>query len=788
MKYIFVMIRHVVRNKNRGSIRYKTSFANAYDPVSVESGRYEKWEKLDASPYETKSTYSMILPPPNVTGRLHVGHALTLAIQDCFVRFQKMKGKNVTWIPGLDHAGIATQSVVEKQLKKTLNLTRQDMRREEFLEHVWDWTNSNGGHIEKQIKSLGASLDWTRQFFTLDEARSEAVTEAFVRLYDAGLIYRGERMVHWCPHLRTVISDIEIEYEDLTEGPQTLRLPNHQDVEFGYIHHFEYEIQNSSKKIEVATTRLETMLGDVAIAVHPEDPRWCSEIGHFATHPFRPGHRMPIVADETLVDMSTGTGAVKLTPAHDPNDFEAAKRHDLPVRSILDLNARMTEEVGSRYAGHDRFEVRDMLERDLNSLGLYRGKKKHEMRVARCSRSGDVLEPMLLPQWFVRTEDMAKESIRHVMTTGETKMIPKTLEKEWRRWLEHPQDWCVSRQLVWGHRIPAYRVVGHEDTFVVGRNLEEATTRAREKLDLSEDMDLRLEQDDDVLDTWFSSGLLPLSANGWPHRLDNDSYPLDLMETGSDILFFWVARMSMLCTYLDDQNRAPFRNVYCHSLVRDKYGRKMSKSLGNVILPEYVIDGRELKDLLQDLKDGNLSDKELKRSLRETKKEFPNGIEACGTDALRLALLLQGERPHLDASEVLQCRHFCNKLWQASRFTTLLRDRAGNRDELRHKEDHQDLPLLQRWIRSRLAFVSNEVNESLENYDAARAAHAVRSFVQNEYCGVFIEFAKPTQYEETCELAGTCLSASEVASEVLDSALKLLHPFVPYAFIFFSCV
>ena len=321
---------------------------------------------------------------------------------------------------------------------------------------------------------------------------------------------------------------------------------------------------------------------------------------------------------------------------------------------------------------------------------------------------------------------MAKESVRHVTTSGEMKMIPKALEKEWRRWLEHPQDWCVSRQLVWGHRIPAYRVVGHEDTFVVGRNLEEATRRARERLDLSENEEVSLEQDEDVLDTWFSSGLLPLSANGWPHRLDNDSYPLDLMETGSDILFFWVARMSMLCTFLDDEHRAPFRNVYCHSLVRDKYGRKMSKSLGNVILPEYVIDGRELKDLLQDLKSGNLSDKELKRSLRETKKEFPKGIQACGTDALRLALLLQGERPHLDVSEVLQCRHFCNKLWQASRFTMLLRDRAGDRvQETREKKS-----LLQRWIQSRLAFVSNEVNESLENYDAARAAHAVRSFVR----------------------------------------------------------
>nr|XP_016488558.1 PREDICTED: valine--tRNA ligase, mitochondrial 1-like isoform X2 [Nicotiana tabacum] len=599
--------------------------AKTYNPGVVEKSWYAWWEKSNfftADPNNSKPAFVMVLPPPNVTGALHIGHALTAAIEDTIIRWRRMSGYNTLWIPGMDHAGIATQ--------------------------VWNWKNEYGGTILKQLRRLGASLDWSRECFTMDEKRSKAVTEAFVRLSNKGLIYRAPRMVHWDCILRTAISDIEVEYTDIKERT-LLNVPGYEDpVEFGVLTSFAYPLEGGLGEIVVATTRIETMLGDTAIAIHPEDKRYSHLHGKFAIHPFNE-RKLPIVCDEILVDMNFGTGAVKITPAHDPNDFEVGQRHKLEFISIFTDDGKINRNAGADFEGMPRFKARVTVTEALKEKGLYRGAKDNEMRLGICSRSNDVVEPLIKPQWFVNCKSMAKQALDAVMDDDNRKMeiIPKQYAAEWKRWLENIRDWCISRQLWWGHRIPAWYVKLHDDKqkefgvcddhWIVARNEEEARDLACRKFSGKEIVELS--QDPDVLDTWFSSGLFPLSVLGWPDDTADlkSFYPTSVLETGHDILFFWVARMVMLGITLGGD--VPFTKVYLHPMIRDAQGRKMSKSLGNVVDPLEVINGITLDDLHKRLEEGNLDAKELERAKEGHAKDFPKGIHECGADALRFALV-----------------------------------------------------------------------------------------------------------------------------------------------------
>ena len=605
-------------------------FPPTYQPKYVEAAWQGWWEKCkfyspdrdDAlkRPYDEK--FVMVIPPPNVTGSLHLGHALTTAVEDCLTRWHRMNGKVALWVPGTDHAGIATQSVVEKRLKKENNITRHDLGREEFIRRVWEWKDTYGNKITTQIRCLGASVDWSREAFTMDSNLSRAVVEAFCKFYEDGLIYRDTRLINWSCALQSAISEIEVDYMDIT-GKTFLPVPNHpkKDYEFGTITSFAYKVDGSDtdEEIIVATTRLETMLGDTAVAVHPDDPRYKHLHGKFVKHPFV-DRKIPIITDAVLVDMNFGTGAVKITPAHDPNDYLCGKRQNLEFIIVLTGDGKIASN-GGQFAGMMRYEARIAMENELKTLNLYRGKEPNPMRLGICSRSGDIIEPMLTPQWYVNCTSMAARSVAAVRN-GELQIIPSEHEATWYRWLENIRDWCISRQLWWGHRIPAYfaRVKGEADLdkndplnskrWFVARNEAAARDAAAKALDIAADLVI-LEQDEDVLDTWFSSGLFPFSVFGWPNNTEDMKafYPTTLLETGLDILFFWVARMVMMGLHLTDT--LPFTKVYLHAMVRDKNGRKMSKSLGNVIDPLEVINGCKLEDLYKKIEDGNLPAKEV---------------------------------------------------------------------------------------------------------------------------------------------------------------------------------
>ena len=588
----------------------------AYSPAAVECAWQDWWEAAgyysadpaDADGVPQENKFVMVIPPPNVTGSLHLGHALTAAIQDTLTRWHRMRGDVTLYIPGTDHAGIATQSVVEKKLSKEQGITRHDLGREEFLKRVWQWKEEYGTRITTQLRFLGSSVDWSREAFTMDSNLSAAVTEAFVRFHESGILFRGTRLVNWSCALRSAISKIEVEPEEI-KGRTYRSVPNHSrdKYEFGTLTSFAYKIADADgnatdEEIVVATTRLETMLGDAAVAVHPEDPRYTHLHGRHVKHPFN-GSLIPIVLDDVLVDMAFGTGAVKITPAHDQNDYLCGQRHNLPMTIIFNLDGSVNSE-GGRFEGMMRYDARIAVYQALEEMGMIRGKVDNPMTLSICSRSGDVIEPMLTPQWFVDCRNMAeraKESVR----SGGLKILPKMHERTWFDWLDKVTDWCVSRQLWWGHRIPAYFATregetldaadeANNDRWVVARSPEEARAKAAEMLSCPAEQ-VHLEQDPDVLDTWFSSGLFPFSVFGWPRETPDLSafYPTSLLETGLDILFFWVARMVMMGLELTDQ--LPFDTVYLHAMVRDKYGRKMSKSLGNVIDPLEVINGCSLE-------------------------------------------------------------------------------------------------------------------------------------------------------------------------------------------------
>ncbi|CAA7036162.1 unnamed protein product [Microthlaspi erraticum] len=762
-----------------------------YNPSTVEKSWYEWWEKSEffkADAKSSKPNFVILLPPPNVTGVLHIGHALTCAVQDTLIRWKRMSGYNALWLPGFDHAGIATQDVVDRNLRRETGKSRHDIGREEFVKQVWDWTHKYSGTIKTQLRRLGSSLDWSREVFTLDEQRSKAVTEAFVRLHKEGVIYRGDQLVNWDCFSRSARSDEEIEHIDI-KGRTLKNVPGYEKpVEFGVMTSFAYPLDDGSGEfVVVATTRVETMLGDTAIAVHPDDARYKHLHGRFAVHPFN-GRKLPIVLDEELVDPELGTGCVKITPAHEPKDYEVGKRHHLEAINIFSNDGRINENGGVEFAGMQRYLAREAVVEALREKGLFRGVEEKEMRIGICSRSGDVVEPMLKPQWYVNCREMGKEAL-DAGCNGKLEIIPKMYSADWRRWLENLHDWCISRQIWWGHRIPAWYVTLEEDKlkkfgayvdhWVVARSEEEAREEAEVRF--AGKKLLELSQDPDVLDTWFSSGLFPLSVFGWPDQTEElkGFYPSSVLETGLDILFFWVARMVMLTMKLSD-GEVPFSKVYLHPMVRDAHGRKMSKSLGNGIDPLEVINGVTLAGLQSRLEKGNLDPKELVVAKEGQVKDFPNGIAECGADALRFALVsytAQGYNINMDVQRVVSYRQWCNKLWNAVRFAMMKLGDDYTPPASVKALSPETMPFSCQWILSVLNKAVSKTVDSLNAFELSDAANTVYSWWQYQFCDVFIEAIKPC-FSADDNLGRT--DAQDVLWICLETGLRLLHPFMPF--------
>jgi valyl-tRNA synthetase len=698
-----------------------------------------------------------------------------------------MKGFEALWIPGTDHAGIATQTVTEKLLMRTEGKTRHDLGREKFVERVWDWCNKYGGQILNQLKAMGCAVDWDRKFFTLDESRNAAVIEAFCRLAEKGIIYRMNRLVNWCSTLRTALSDIEVDHIEIKE-PIILKVPGYPDgVEAGYLTHFSYKLKDSpDKEIIVATTRLETMLGDVAVAVHPEDERYKEFVGKELVHPFIKDRKMVVIADPILVDMKFGTGAVKITPAHDPNDFTCGERHKLEMINILNDDGTINKN-GGEFEGMKRFDARKKIFEALEKMGQLKNKTKNPMTISVCQRSGDLIEPIIKPQWWVNTSIMAGRAVDAVKT-GKLKILPEVHVKTWYQWLENARDWCISRQLWWGHRIPAYLCTvkgiidkpdtNNQDHWIIAKSEEEAKKKAMEKYKVSEDK-IILEQDFDVLDTWFSSGILPLSPLGWPNTDNKDFkafYPTQLLETGSDILFFWVARMVMMSLTLHDS--LPFTEVFLHNLVKDAQGKKMSKSKGNVIDPLEIIKGCDLDVLIQRIKDSDLPQSEIDRSINLRKKELPQGIPQCGSDALRFTLLAymnQGTNINLDIKRVNGYRLFCNKLWNAIKFALTYLP-----PDFKPVADISILPLTfaEKWILSALTETARDINKHFEEFNFGLAMGMLHDFWLHKLCDVYLEAAKPSLQTKTDPKITN--AAQNTLYKCLYVGLCLLHPAMPY--------
>eukprot|EP00276_Gloeochaete_wittrockiana_P014611 CAMPEP_0184340888 /NCGR_PEP_ID=MMETSP1089-20130417/9525_1 /TAXON_ID=38269 ORGANISM="Gloeochaete wittrockiana, Strain SAG46.84" /NCGR_SAMPLE_ID=MMETSP1089 /ASSEMBLY_ACC=CAM_ASM_000445 /LENGTH=1079 /DNA_ID=CAMNT_0026668907 /DNA_START=48 /DNA_END=3285 /DNA_ORIENTATION=+ len=765
-----------------------------YDPPYVESAWYEWWEandffhpSSDASLDQDREKFIIVIPPPNVTGALHIGHALTNSIQDVLCRWHRMNDRLVLWVPGTDHAGIATQDVVEKRLMATEGKDRHFFGREAFIQKVWEWKDQYESQIQNQLRRIGSSVDWKRSVFTLDEKLSKAVIEAFVRFYDDKLIYRDNRLVNWCCKLNTAISDIEVTHIEL-DGPTKIsgkKLPGHsadREYDFGVLFQFAYKLEgDDSKELIVATTRLETMLGDSAVAVHPTDERYVDFHGKFLIHPFT-GRKLPVVLDEVLVKKEFGTGCVKITPAHDPNDYQCGKRHGLDFINILTEDGCMNENCPEPYRGLPRFDCRQKLIDDLTALGVFRGIVPNAMSIGTCSRTGDIIEPMIKPQWWVSCKDLAKRAADSVRS-GELQLIPKTHEREWFRWLDNIQDWCISRQLWWGHRIPAYRPVikGELQTeeWIIKKSPEEALQAALAAHPDVSPSDLTLDQDPDVLDTWFSSGLFPFSVFGWPDNTPDLSkfYPTSLLETGQDILFFWVARMVMMGQQLT--GKLPFDKVFLHAMVRDTFGRKMSKSKGNVINPIDVIEGATLEMLAKTLQNSNLPEHELKKAVEGQSKMFPDGISECGTDAMRFALCHfcgHGAEIHLNIPIVVTYRNFCNKLWNALRYS--MGKWGDDFVAPASLEPTGAESSIEKWILSRLSFCVEEVHRGFETFDFSLPTTALHNFFLKELCQVYLEVIRPVV--STQEETEAKKSALNTLYNCLEAGFRLLQPFMPF--------
>ncbi|HLT91692.1 MAG TPA: valine--tRNA ligase [Woeseiaceae bacterium] len=721
-----------------------------YDPTDIEQRQYERWEKAGYfAPSGTGEPYCIMIPPPNVTGTLHMGHAFQDTIMDALIRYHRMLGRNTLWQVGTDHAGIATQMVVERQLNAE-GTSRQELGREKFVERVWQWRRESGGHISRQLRRLGASVDWTRERFTMDEDLSAAVTEVFVRLYDDGLIYRGKRLVNWDPVLHTALSDLEVL----------------QAEEEGHLWHIRYPLADGEGHLVVATTRPETMLGDSAVAVHPDDERHRHLVGREVLLPLT-DRRIPVIADE-YVDPEFGTGCLKITPAHDFNDWEVGQRHGLPLYNVLDENAAIQAPAPERYRGLDRFAARERVVEELRAQGLLERVEPHTHSVPRGDRSGAIIEPWLTDQWYVNVQPLAGPAIEAVRS-GRIRFVPENWAKTYFDWMLNIQDWCISRQLWWGHRIPAW--YDEAGNLYVARSESEV----RAKHGLPDDLPLR--QDEDVLDTWFSSALWPFSTLGWPQDTEDlrTFYPGNVLVTGFDIIFFWVARMIMMG--LRFMGEVPFRDVYIHGLVRDQDGQKMSKSRGNVLDPLDLIDGIDLETLVAKRTSG-LMQPHLKPKIEAaTRAQFPEGIPAYGVDALRYtfaSLATTGRDIRFDLGRIDGYRRFCNKLWNAAHYVLM------NTGEYRHDEPGTaELSVADRWIRSRLERVIGTVHAQFANYRFDLAAQALYDFTWHEFCDWYLELSKPVLQSESSSPAAM-RGTRRTLLETLETLLRLLHPLIPF--------
>ena len=721
-----------------------------YNPKEIESRIYESWEDSGYfSPSKSGDPYCIVIPPPNVTGTLHMGHAFQDTIMDIIIRYQRMKGNNTLWQVGTDHAGIATQMVVERQLERS-GTSRQKLGREAFEKEVWKWKEKSGNTITQQMKRLGASTDWTREKFTMDENLVQGVTRVFIQLYEEGLIYRGKRLVNWDPVLQTALSDLEVVTSE----------------EKGSLWHMKYPIDGLDDYIVVATTRPETMLGDTAVAVHPDDKRYKNLIGKLVNLPLT-DRKIPIIADD-YVDQEFGTGCLKITPGHDFNDFDIGKKHDLEIISILDQSAKIIQSAPKEYQGLDRFDARRKIVEDIESLGLMQEIEDYTLTIPRGDRSGAILEPLITNQWFLKMEPLAEPAIT-VVKNGELKFVPENWSKTYFEWLENIQDWCISRQLWWGHRIPAW--YDNEGNVYVG----ESESEVREKNNIKNS--IALTQDEDVLDTWFSSALWPFSSLGWPDETYDlkTFYPTNVLVTGFDIIFFWVARMVMMG--LKFMKEIPFKEIYIHGLIKDKNGQKMSKSKGNILDPIDLIDGISLEDLLEKRVQGLMQPEMEKRIINDTKKEFPNGIPDFGTDALRFNFAIQastGRDIRIDLRRVEGYRNFCNKIWNASRFIK----KNTNDFELLDINDANGHAIDQ-WIQSKFAGTIDEIERQFNQYRFDLAATAMYEFVWNDFCDWYIELAKTLINDPEISDSQKDYTKNNLI-KMLDAILRMLHPTIPF--------
>ncbi|WP_336984599.1 valine--tRNA ligase [Acinetobacter soli] len=762
------------------------NIATTYDPTDIERKWYQIWEEKGYfKPSGQGDSFCIMIPPPNVTGSLHMGHGFNNAIMDALTRYNRMMGKNTLWQPGTDHAGIATQMVVERQLAAQ-NVSRHDLGREQFIDKVWEWKEQSGGTITKQIRRLGSSVDWSRERFTMDDGLSNAVKEVFVQLHEQGLIYRGKRLVNWDPKLQTALSDLEVESVE----------------EKGSLWHFKYFFEDKSLKTQdghdflvVATTRPETLLGDTAVAVHPEDERYAHLIGKNIVLPIT-GRLVPIVADE-YVEKDFGTGCVKITPAHDFNDYDLGKRHDLPIINIFNKNAEVLAEfeyiakageqisdaiaAPADYVGLERFAARKKLIAQAEAEGWLDQIQPYDLKAPRGDRSGVIVEPLLTDQWYVKIAPLAQPAIEAVQD-GRIKFVPEQYTNMYMAWMNNIQDWCISRQLWWGHRIPAW--YDAEGNVYVGRNEEEV--RAKNNLAA----DLALQQDEDVLDTWFSSGLWTFSTLGWTGdaKKDADNYflntfhPTDVLVTGFDIIFFWVARMIMMTMHFmkneDGTPQVPFKTVYVHGLVRDGEGQKMSKSKGNVLDPLDLIDGIDLESLVQKRTFGLMNPKQAEKIEKATRKEFPEGINSYGTDAVRFtfcALANTGRDIKFDLKRVEGYRNFCNKIWNATRF--VLMNVEGQTVAQEARPELWELP--EQWIMSRLQKAEQAVHQAFATYRLDLAAQTIYDFIWNEYCDWYVELTKPVLNDAEVSEERKA-EVRRVLLAVMEASLRLAHPLMPY--------